>query len=192
MADSANILALQSVPTGAACAVAPLGTTLPTDATSALDAAFLDLGYVTDDGVTNSPKRDTTKHYAWNGKTVKVTMDKYTETVKVTLYETSENVLKTVFDDANVTVDEDSGHQIITVEHTSLQLDHKVFVFTGVDGDRTVRTIVRNGQITEIGDIVMVHSKPTTYELTIDVFETSGGENGVFQIIDNADVLAGS
>ena len=33
---------------------APLGTPLPTDATTALDNAFINLGYVTEDGLTSS------------------------------------------------------------------------------------------------------------------------------------------
>lgn len=192
MADSANIIALSAIPDDAECAIAPLGTTLPTDATSALDADFVDLGNVTADGITNSVKRDTTKHYNWGGKVVKVTSDRYTETVKVTLYESSSDVLSTVFGADNVTIGSDGGHQTLTVEHSSLQLDHACFAFTGLDGDRTVRCVIRNGQITEIGDIVMRHDQPTVYELTIDVFETADGENGVVLYYDNADVAAGS
>lgn len=192
MADTANIVALSAIPEGAACAVAPLGTAEPTDATSALSAPWVDLGLVTDDGVTNSPRRETSKHYDWHGEVVKVTRDKYTETIKVTLYESSEAVLNVVFDPDNVDVSTTSGHQVITVEHGSLLLTHQMFAFTALDGDRTVRTIIRNGQVTEIGDIVQVQNKPTVYELTIDIFRTAAGDNGVFQIFDNADVLAGS
>ncbi len=192
MADTANILALSPIPNDSEVAVAPLGTVLPTTATTALGIAFKDLGNVTDDGVVNGVKRDTTKHYNWGGKVVKVTTDRYTETIKVTLYESSPDVLKTVFGASNVTVSSVSGHQVMTVEHSPLQLTHNCFAFTGIDGSRTVRTIIRNGQITEIGDIVMVHNKPTVYELTIDVFETAAGENGVVQYFDYADVLSGS
>ena len=38
--------------------LAPLGTTLPTDQTTALDAAFAEVGYITDDGV-SPPVRET-------------------------------------------------------------------------------------------------------------------------------------
>ena len=42
---------------------APLGSTAPTDAETALDAAFVMLGYVSEDGLTNtnSPESDTIK-----------------------------------------------------------------------------------------------------------------------------------
>ena len=39
---------------GGAVFVAPTGTTLPTDATTALGSAFKALGYCSDDGLTNS------------------------------------------------------------------------------------------------------------------------------------------
>ena len=45
--------------------VAPIGTTLPTDATTALDAAFVDLGYINEDGVTMSPNTSTDGIAAW-------------------------------------------------------------------------------------------------------------------------------
>ena len=49
---------------------APLGTTLPTDATTALDEAFKQLGYASEDGVTNSNSPETDQIKAWGGDIV--------------------------------------------------------------------------------------------------------------------------
>lgn len=51
MAD-ANLVTVSKPKVGGAVWRAPLGTTLPTDATSALDNAFKSLGYISEDGMT--------------------------------------------------------------------------------------------------------------------------------------------
>lgn len=184
MADSGNIWAATIPADGAAVYVATLGTTLPTSATSTLNAGFVDLGWVSEDGVTNSISRDTTKHYAWGGEVVKVTQDKYTETVKLTLLETSTSVLKVVYGDDNVTAGGD--YQSIKVEHSRLLLDRKSFVIDFIDGDRAGRILIREGQVTEVGDVVYVHKDLTRYEITIDVFKPDNADNSVVTFFDYA------
>ena len=55
---------------GGAIFRAPLGTELPTDAKLALDPAFKELGYCSDDGITNSNSPETDNVKAWGGDTV--------------------------------------------------------------------------------------------------------------------------
>ena len=45
--------------------IAPTGTAMPTDADEALDAAFIDVGYISEDGVTLSPNTSTDGIAAW-------------------------------------------------------------------------------------------------------------------------------
>ena len=49
---------------------APIGTALPTDATTALNVAFVGMGYVSEDGVTNSTDMEMENIKAWGGDTV--------------------------------------------------------------------------------------------------------------------------
>lgn len=180
MADSGNIWAATIPADGAAVYAAPLGTPLPTSAAEALDPAFVDLGWVSEDGVTNSISRETTKHRAWGGEVVKVTQDNYTETVRLTLLESSAAVLSVVYGADNVT---ESGGTL-TVEHSRLMLEHQSFVIDFIDGDRAGRILVRDGQVTELGDVTYVHKDLTRYEITVDVFKPETADNAVATFFD--------
>ena len=54
MTDTANVI-VGKPKVGGAVWVAPVGTSLPTDATSVINTAFKSLGYISEDGVTNAP-----------------------------------------------------------------------------------------------------------------------------------------
>jgi hypothetical protein len=180
MADSGNVWAATIAADGAAVYAAPLGTTLPTTATGSLNVAFVDLGWVSEDGVTNAISRDTTKHYAWGGDVVKTTQDKYTETVKFALLESNADVLSVVYGADNVTESGDA----ITVEHSSLMLERQSFVIDFIDGDRAGRIVIREGQVVEVGDVKYVHKDLLMYDLTVDVYKPSTGTNAVVTYFD--------
>ena len=89
---------------GGAIFRAPAGTTLPTDATTALNAKFVCLGYCGEDGLTNanSPKSDNIK--AWGGDTVLTYQSSKDDTFAFVLIEAlNPDVLKAVYGDDNVT-----------------------------------------------------------------------------------------
>lgn len=67
--------------------VAPLKTTLPTDESSALDAAFAAVGYITDNGVVKSEKRNTGTIAAWGGDIVAATKKGMDVTIKLDMAE---------------------------------------------------------------------------------------------------------
>ena len=106
---------------GGAIFRAPLGTTLPTDATTALDPAFKALGYCSEEGITNenSPESDNKK--AWGGDVVLTLQTSKEDKFKVKLIECLNiEVLKTVYGSDSVTGDLENG---IAVEVGSEELE---------------------------------------------------------------------
>jgi hypothetical protein len=72
---------------------APTGSTLPTDTTTALDAAFVDAGYISEDGVTFTLGRETEDLNAWQGTKVRVLTTAEPKTVEFTLMQSNkENI----------------------------------------------------------------------------------------------------
>ena len=63
------------------------GSTLPTDPTTALDAAYVPLGYVGEDGVTESAERSTEEIFAWGGVKVRTVQTQYSGSLSFVLIE---------------------------------------------------------------------------------------------------------
>ena len=55
---------------GGAVFRAPEGTALPTSATAEIDKAFLSLGTISEDGITNDPSRENEEIKDWAGNVV--------------------------------------------------------------------------------------------------------------------------
>lgn len=160
---------------GGAVHWAPLGTTLPTSATAALDAAFAELGYVSEDGVVNnnSPESDSVK--AWGGDTVLNLQTDRPDTFAFTLIESlNVDVLKTIYGSANVTVD---GNGNLTIKATAEEMTSGCWVFDMIlKGGRAKRIVVPNGTISELGEITYKDDEAIGYNITItDVPDTTGG-----------------
>lgn len=159
---------------GGAIHWAPLGSSLPTSATASLDAAFVELGYVSEDGLTNnnSPESDTVK--AWGGDTVLNLQTDRPDTFALTLLESlNTDVLKTIYGASNVTVD---GSGNIAVKATADEMTSGAWVFDMiVKGGRAKRIVVPNGTISELGEIVYKDDEAVGYNITItDVPDTNG------------------
>jgi hypothetical protein len=74
--------------------VAPSGTALPTDATTALPVAHEDVGFIHEDGVTETQDTDTNDIIAWqNGATVRKVQTSHDLMYAFTMLETSEVTL---------------------------------------------------------------------------------------------------
>lgn len=151
---------------GGAIFCAPLGTALPTDATTALDEAFKSLGYVSDDGLTNSnsPETDTVK--AWGGDTVLTPQTAKPDTFQFKMLEAlNTDVLAAVYGAGNVTGTLSTG---ITISANSEQQEAMAWVFDMIlKGNVLKRVCIPCASVTAVGDIVYKDNEPIAYDTTI-------------------------
>lgn len=173
MNDAQNVSFGKPKATGAVF-VAPAGTTVPTNATSALDAAFKGLGYVSEDGLVNSVSTDTESVNAWGGDQVLVGQTSFGETFTVNLIETNAEALKVYYGEDNVTVDGSN----ITVKQNTAQLAECVVVFELVlTGGRIKRIVVPRAQIADrSGDITYVDGEAIAYPAQFTAYPDSNGD----------------
>lgn len=169
MANQSKYVTSAKPKVGGSIYSAPIGTALPTDATTALNAAFKCLGYVSDDGVQNSDDRKTNDIKSWGGDIVNSVQTEKTDTFKYTLIEAlNVDVLKEIYGDSNVTGDLDTG---ITVKSNSTELDEHVIVIEMVLRNNVLKRIVLpSAKVTDVGEIKYKDGDNVGYETTVTCF----------------------
>ena len=151
---------------GGAVYSAPLGTILPTDATTALDDAFKSLGYISEDGMTNANTPESDNIKAWGGDIVEVVQTEKADTFAYTLIEAlNPDVLKEVYGAANVTGTLETG---ITIKANSNPMEEHVLVVEMVmKGGILKRIVIPIGKVSEVGEIVYKDDEASGFETTI-------------------------
>lgn len=153
---------------------APSGTSLPTSTSASLNSAFKDLGYVSEDGVTNSASLSAEQIKAWGGDIVAVPQTEKGYTVKLKLIEaTNTDVLGVFYGTDNVSGTLADG---ITVNVNAKEVPETAWVIdTILRGGAAQRLVVPRGKISEMGDVVYKDNEVIGYEVTISCLPDSSG-----------------
>lgn len=165
---------------------APSGTALPLTATTTLNVAYKDSGYVNEDGVTLTPDRSTADIKDWSGAIVRTLLEEFKGTLSWAHLEMNEESLKTSFGDANVTVTAatpTTGKQI-KVGIGAHEMPRKAWVFRIKDGTNRVVITVPDGQVTQTGEIKFVKSGAITLPVTLSTYPDSTG-NSIYILTDD-------
>lgn len=164
--NTANQVSVGKPKVSGAIYSAPIGTTLPTNATTALDAGFGALGYVSEDGLvhSNSMTRDTFR--AWGGDVVDSEISEKTDTFKFTLIESlNADVLKFVHGAGNVAGSLASG---LTVKGNGIDPgEHSIAVEMILRGGGAKRIVIPRGVLSELGDVVYKDNEVIGYACSI-------------------------
>ena len=154
--------------------VAPEGTTLPTDATTALPNTFKLLGFTSEDGVTISESSDSESIRAWEGRVeVYNVRTEYTESVAFTPIQCNADVAKLTWGDDMVTVDSTTG--AIRAKHHGGTLDPVVIVIETTPRENIVKRYSGTFQLEERGEVTMDGTQVDGRQLTFNAIADSNG-----------------
>lgn len=154
---------------------APLGSTLPTNASAALDAAFQGLGFVTDAGMTQRYNYQSTEIKDWGGATILTTEEGLTDTYQFVLAEAlNVEVLKTFFGDDNVEGTLATG---ITVKGNSKSIPAACYVFElAISGGGYRRIVLPNAKPSTRADVQYVGNNVVGYGITLTCMPGAQGD----------------
>lgn len=171
--DTTKVILGKPLSTGGAF-VAPVATAAPTNVSTALNAAFKALGFVSEDGLTESTDRSSDKIKAWGGDVVKFTQSDYAATFTFALIQAMDgDVLKLIYGSDNVTITPPtvSTGTLTTITAKSDMLPVQSFAFELKDGTNRVRIYVPKGQITAVEEINYNDTDVVAFAVTLDTLK---------------------
>jgi hypothetical protein len=153
--------------------VAPTTAAAPTDSTTALAVDFVDLGYVSADGVSFSTDRSSSQIRAWqDADLVREVVTEATVTYSFMLLETSEAVIEAYFGSTMV-----NGKVSLNPSATG---GKKSFVIDVVDGDKGIRHYVPAGEILTVEAQSITNGDALGYGITVTAYQTAGRSVDIF------------
>lgn len=158
-------------------ALAPAGTTLPTDATTALDVAFVEVGYVSEDGVTFTPSLEVESIMAWQSLSpIRTLLLAYEIEASLGLMEWTEQNLLLAFGGGQFTDNGDDTWDFllpIPGERAAYSM-----VIHGDDGDYDYRIVLDHVELQDTGDITFQKGDASVFPVTVKALAGASGRPG--------------
>lgn len=171
---------------GGYCFVAPLGTTLPTDYSTALPSAFKCLGFISEDGYVETVDSDSEDITDMNGDLMDSPQTSRVESATLTLAEIKAMTLKLMYGDENVT--DKAG--VITVKHNGNSSGTWAVVLELLlKNYRKWRKVVPLFQCSELGDMTLAVGELAARELTAKYLTDESG-NTCYDYIQSTETNA--
>jgi hypothetical protein len=171
--------------------VAPPGTALPDDESEALNSAFVDLGYLTDAGVTVSPSMTVESVQPWQSfYSIREIITARELTLGMELIQFNAKTTVLAFGGGVIT-EESSGHYKMVPPSPEF-VDKRSVVVDWQDGDKNYRLIVPSAMVSEGGEFNLNRTAPATLAVTLKALGVDGSDPFYLYTDDSAFEPAGS
>jgi hypothetical protein len=145
----------------------PTASTAPTSAVSAVPAGYNDLGYISEDGVTEAYDEDVQDIQAWQGGAIVRTLISSSKaSLSFTMIESKASTLELYHKGS--TMEAVSGGFKIDVKLPNVV--RKKFILDVLDGSTHLRIYVPDGEVTERGEITYINDETISYNVTITCY----------------------
>ena len=165
--------------TGSAVWMAPAGTTLPSDSTTALASAFVNLGYLDDaKGAELTQELKTKAISAWQSlENVRLVNQSLTRSVSFTGIESNKNTVQLAWGGATITATT-GGAYSLTIPDASATAEY-VFVIDHSDGATSQRIVIKRGVLKSLPKIKFSRTDAISYSFEISALVPADGSKSV-------------
>jgi hypothetical protein len=153
--------------------IAPAGTAIPTDVTTALVSPFVEVGLITDDGVSLTPSTDTTDIKAWQSLTpVKTTLTAIGLTCKFSMMQVNQETTAEYF--FGNTWTNVAGVGVLNLSAAPSLQERVLVIEWNDDENNTNRLCFGRGLFTDRDALQLQRADATALGLTYEALELGG------------------
>ena len=161
--------------------LAPVGTAMPAAETTALNAAFLGLGYTTEDGVSIQPTIEMNEVRSWQSAyATDRRVNSRDLTISATLQQLNNVTFRTNFGGGSFALG--TGTYTYTPP-AEADIDYKAMIIHWVDGTEITRLLVPKVLVSESGALQLQRATPTEIAITWGLIST--GVGNPFTVVSN-------
>lgn len=165
--------------------VAPVGSTEPADILEALDAAFIDLGYVGEDGVTFTDGKTVEPVNVWQlFYSARNIVTEKVSSAAFNLHQWADDTVQFAFGGGTVVQDQAGAYTYTPPSPETI--DERAMIIEWVDGSKNYRIIIPRGMITDDVETNLVRTGAAGLPITFGILGQAGTDAWYLQTDDPA------
>lgn len=166
---------------------APIGTARPTDAKTALNASYLDFGYISDAGIEVKTDNGTDKIKDWNQDVVAIIQKSNECTISFELLQISPETARLIFGEDNVvTTGSGPDEKVTRIDYTGKLLKAKQFAFLLEDINGPMILDIADGTCTGMDGFKLTKTDVISFKVDLELRKDQNGRFFALLMSDGA------